>query len=322
MSGSINENEEPSLSTSAQEAVIDEVEDAMKRLRISPRKVLGSLSHLRIDRARIKPLEGQAPKAGGKAEVEAALLAPAQSSSPSEPNDEYVAVKKLRFDEDTDDDRALAPLAHEVGLLNGLSHENVVRLVGFVEEVKEGVAWMVFAWEKNGNLREFIRSAKWELPERTSLIDDVAMGLSYLHGRDPPICHGDLKSLNILINSQNRGVITDFGSARTVVARSGDFITMTGPAWTMRWAAPELLEGDLPGLASDIWALGWICWEAVTGSFPFDKENDFAVALRITKGDLPAIENDYQLKQIKALCSLMRDCWKLNTSERPTALKC
>ncbi|KIO17264.1 hypothetical protein M407DRAFT_85170, partial [Tulasnella calospora MUT 4182] len=227
---------------------------------------------------------------------------------------------RLRAASDPDSPpRHSQPLAHEVGLLNGLSHEKVVRLVGFVEEVKEGVAWMVFSWEKNGNLREFIRSEKWELPERTSLINDVAKGLSYIHGRDPPICHGDLKSLNILVNSQNRGVITDFGSARTAaeVAPSGDFITMTGPAWTVRWAAPELLEGDLPGLASDIWALGWICWEAVTGSFPFDKENDFAVVLRITKGDLPTIENDYQLKQIKALCSLMRDCWKLNTSERP-----
>ncbi|KIO20720.1 hypothetical protein M407DRAFT_29659 [Tulasnella calospora MUT 4182] len=69
---------------------------------------------------------------------------------------------------------------------------------------------------------------------------------------------------------------------------------MTGPAWTVRWAAPELLDGYLPGLASDIWALGWICWEAITGNFPFDKENDVAVVLRITKGDLPTVENDDQ----------------------------
>ncbi|KIO20712.1 hypothetical protein M407DRAFT_49542, partial [Tulasnella calospora MUT 4182] len=171
----------------------------------------------------------------------------------------------------------------EVNLLNDLDHENVVEILGFVEDVGKGVAWMVFAWEENGNLREFIRSAKWELPERVSLIDDVAKGLSYLHGRKPPICHGDLKSLNILVNPENRAVITDFGSARAVdsVANEAlkDFITMTGPAWTMRWAAPELLDGDLPGLASDIWALGWICWEAVTGNFPFDKEKDGAVVL-------------------------------------------
>ncbi|KIO24250.1 hypothetical protein M407DRAFT_26364 [Tulasnella calospora MUT 4182] len=355
MSGSTNQKEEPCRSTSAQESVIDEIGDAMKRLRISPRKVLDSLSHLRIDRARIMPIEGHAPKAGGNADVEAAVLTPTQWECDTV---EWVAVKKLRFDEDTDDDRTLAPLAHEVDLLNKLSHENVVKILGFVENAGEGVGWMVFAWERNGNLREFIRSEKWELPERISLINDVAGGLGYLHGRNPEICHGDLKSLNILVNSDNRAVITDLGSARalglveeealkgaraartTTTSRpdamrakntevltaeidpSGEFITMTGPAWTVRWAAPELLEGDLPGLASDIWALGWICWEAVTGNFPFDKENDVVVALRVTKGDLPTIEDDHQLKQIKALCSLMRECWKLDTSERPTAQRC
>ncbi|KIO33019.1 hypothetical protein M407DRAFT_18171 [Tulasnella calospora MUT 4182] len=350
MSESMNQKEQSSRSTSAQEAAIAEVEDYMKRLRIHPRKVLESLSHLRIDGARIKPIEGQPPKAGGKAEVEAAILASGKESGSSESDEEeYVAVKKLRFD-DTDDDRTLAPLAHEVNLLNNLSHESVVEILGFVENVEQGVAWMVFAWQGNGNLREFIRSAKWELPERVSLIDDVARGLSYLHGRDPPICHGDLKS--------NRAMITDFGSARAVdsvaetalkgvpaakatptphsaameaqeaesvtaeIAPSGDFITMTGPAWTVRWAAPELLHGDLPGLASDIWALGWISWEAVTGNFPFEKENNIIVIVRITKGDLPPVETDDQFHQIKALCSLMRECWKLDTSERPTAVKC
>ncbi|KAG9041427.1 hypothetical protein FS837_012274 [Tulasnella sp. UAMH 9824] len=359
MSENVRETEDAGQSTSAQEAAIDEVEGARGLLRISPRRVLASLSHLRIDRARIKPIEDQVPKAGGKADVQAAMLASAPFSTLSEPDGaEYVAIKKLRLDEDTDDDRALAPLAHEVKLLSDLSHENVVKIIAFVEEVEQGVAWMVFAWEKNGNLREFIRSAKWELPERIFLIDDVARGLSYLHERNPPICHGDLKSLNILVNSKNRALITDFGSARAVgsveeeavkgvgaakaastsspaatgaqnaevlsaeIAPSGDFITMTGPAWTVRWAAPELLSGYLPGLASDIWALGWICWEAVTGNFPFDKENDTAVVLRIAKGDLPTIENDDQLKQMKTLCSLMRECWTLDMHERPTALRC
>lgn len=104
--------------------------------------------------------------------------------------------------------------------------------------------------------------------------------------------------LNILVNPENRAMITDFGSARAIhsgtagaalrsveatqateiqertsgevpnleplkaeIGESGKFITMTGPAWTIRWAAPELLRGDPPGLESDIWAFGWICWE-------------------------------------------------------------
>lgn len=76
---------------------------------MNQRKVLVSLSRLRIDKAKIKPIEGQVPKAGGKADVEAAMLVSAPFSSFPESDDmEYVAVKKLRFDEDTDHDRALA----------------------------------------------------------------------------------------------------------------------------------------------------------------------------------------------------------------------
>lgn len=63
--------------------------------------------------------------------------------------------------------------AHEVNLLDDLYHDNIVDIIGFVEDVKHGIAWMVFFWEKNGNLREFVRSADWELPERVSLVSKI-----------------------------------------------------------------------------------------------------------------------------------------------------
>lgn len=56
-------------------------------------------------------------------------------------------------------------------------------------------------------------------------------------------------------------------SVNADVADSGEFITITGPAWTLRWAAPELVAGGLPSLASDVWSLGWICWEVCNGVF-------------------------------------------------------
>ncbi|KAG9024528.1 hypothetical protein FS837_005317, partial [Tulasnella sp. UAMH 9824] len=359
MSENIKENEQVCQPISSQAPAVDEVQEALERLKIHPRRALGSLSHLRIDRARIKPIDSQARIMGGTADVEAAILTPIQHSSSSESDvTEYVALKKLRLDIGTDCDRALAPLAREVDLLNDLSHDNVVKIIGFVEEADDGVAWMVFAWEKNGNLREFVRSANWELPELVSLVCDVARGLSYLHGRNPPICHGDLKSLNILVNSKHRAVITDFGSARSTVSTTdavvssisgdvvttiqrrtstgvtpkeplkaevtatGQSITMTGPAWTVRWAAPELLDEALPSLGSDVWAFGWICWEAVTGNFPFDGEHDAVVIWRIVTRDLPTIRNNAQLGQIKTLCSLMEECWRLDANKRPTATRC
>ncbi|KIO18468.1 hypothetical protein M407DRAFT_225548, partial [Tulasnella calospora MUT 4182] len=183
--------------------------------------------------------------------------------------------------------------ANELHVLDGLDHPNIIKLAGFVEDIKNRIAWLVFPWEANGNVREFLLSGKWELPERVSLIKDVVDGLEYLHTRQPPIRHGDLKSLNILVNSDHRAVITDFGSARiqteargsettassprrqaastnvphydgcpeVTVSTANAELTLTGPGWSFRWAAPEILNEEDLCLASDIWALGWIAWE-------------------------------------------------------------
>lgn len=53
----------------------------------------------------------------------------------------------------------------------------------------------------------------------------------------------------------------DASSALAQLGECGTFITLTGPVYTLRWAAPEVLEDEEFGLASDMWAFGWICWE-------------------------------------------------------------
>ncbi|KIO19037.1 hypothetical protein M407DRAFT_83304, partial [Tulasnella calospora MUT 4182] len=120
-------------------------------------------------------------------------------------------------------------------------------------------------------------------------IKDTFEGLRYLHTCQPPICHGDLKSLKILVSLSNHAIITDFGSARVLRESSrkdgrrsdhgtrnptpkgncsqiqftvtGNQLTLTGPAWSLRWAPPEVVNGDSPGLPSDIWSAAWVCWE-------------------------------------------------------------
>lgn len=59
---------------------------------------------------------------------------------------------------------------NELRVLDKLSHPNIVELIGFVEDIKNRIAWLVFPWADNGNLREFLRSGKWEIPERVSLV--------------------------------------------------------------------------------------------------------------------------------------------------------
>ncbi|KIO23111.1 hypothetical protein M407DRAFT_56824, partial [Tulasnella calospora MUT 4182] len=179
----------------------------------------------------------------------------------------------------------------EAEFLIGLSHENIIKLEGFVEDVSKNMIWLVFPWEENGTLKDFIASAKWEIPERISLLYDVAGGVEYLHSRKPPLCHGDLKSVNILVNSECRAVITDFGSAPSPEAMfcpSTNTITLTRNKYTLRWAAPELLGKDDASLASDVWALGCVAYEVMTNSIPFQDVKDVIVVMRVVGGDLPS----------------------------------
>ncbi|KIO15834.1 hypothetical protein M407DRAFT_86718, partial [Tulasnella calospora MUT 4182] len=83
----------------------------------------------------------------------------------------------------------------EVEMMAGLSHKNIVRFLGFIEDLEKREACIVMSWEPNGNVSEFLAARRSETPERISLIQDTFEGLQYLHTRQPPICHGDLKSV-------------------------------------------------------------------------------------------------------------------------------
>ncbi|KIO18721.1 hypothetical protein M407DRAFT_83625, partial [Tulasnella calospora MUT 4182] len=206
---------------------------------------------------------------------------------------------------------------NELSIMASLSHPNVIHLFGFVEDIQKGDAWIVLQWQPNGNVREFLHSGEWDIPERISLIQDVANGVEYLHTREPPICHGDLKSLNILVNSSNRAMITDFGSARVQqCVYDISELTLTGPMFTLRWTAPEVLDEGMQDTHSDMWALGWICWEIMTGKLPFEGLSDPQVIFRVTDGRLPAIRDDAHLSPILTLCSVMSNCWNLKPAKR------
>ncbi|KAG9042364.1 hypothetical protein FS837_010959 [Tulasnella sp. UAMH 9824] len=339
----------PSDSTLTQ-ASIDEVAPDPKTKKLSLEERLVRLSEYRIHATELEGVEEPTGK-GGKADVVRASFKRNKGGRA-----ERVAVKKIRYDEATDEEKFSKEFVHEVELLAGLSHNNIVQLVGFVEDLKRHKAWIVLSWKPNGNVREFLASGKWEIPERISLIKDMFRGLQYLHTREPPICHGDLKSLNILVSSSCRAVITDFGSARalgnddnrpsnrekmqnasqvqtayegdscpdvTVVA-SAHQLTLTGPVWSLRWAAPELVKDEeRPGLASDIWSAGWVCWEMMTNRVPFeDLRRDCAVMLKVIQGEVPLVREDTEVVQVMRLCSLMTDCWRYKPEDRLSVSQC
>lgn len=321
------------------------------------RHILDALSpRLRLDPNVIQPT-GDLVWHGGSTEVVVANLVSLGDEFVTQDLGVKVAVKKLHFITGKERDRFLNSFANEVLILSELSHLNIIELIGFVEDETNDIAWIVLPWEANGNLRDFVLSRELEIPQRISLIKDVMSGIEHLHTRQPPIYHGDLKSLNILIDSECCAILTDFGSARVLKGRTvGDSddtrtipespaeptlpgedqaspqvtycataatLTLTGPHYTLRWAAPEVLLKSSFDLPSDIWAFGWICWEVMTGSVPFPAlETRFHVTMTIIEGTLPAIREEDQMSQILTLCSLMNECWRHEPEERASAVRC
>ncbi|KAG8952114.1 hypothetical protein FRC04_005114 [Tulasnella sp. 424] len=316
----------------------------------SQKHILQNRSWLRIHPETIE-LDSKRQMEGGQGDVSPGILKriPGQTTR--------VAVKKLRYGDNTDNEKFSKSFVYEVDILAGLSHPNIVKLLGFIEDLENGEACMIFAWEENGTVQEFLAKRKCDIPERVSLVKDVTAGLEYLHTRQPPICHGDLKSLNILVNSSCRAVITDFGSARVLRRRSenrvdrkqvqpnatvpsrlglptssrinisvtGNQLTLSGPSWSFRWIAPEVLleEARDPDLPSDIWALGWVIWEIVTDKLPFHERNHSGAIMKaVIALESSSVREDEKMSQIVALCTLVIDCLAKNPESRPTATKC
>lgn len=277
-------------------------------------EILLSQSNYRFDESQIKFIEGPQSYKGYADVVPANILNNPDFAGV------VLAVKRFCFREYTNDDRVIALFTNELRFQSKLKHENILRLVGFVENRSSRIAWLVLPWMANGNVREFLKSRLCEASERISLLYDVACGVEYLHSQNPPIRHGDLKSLNIVVNSEHRALITDF-----LCARSSDtspwLETLTGTMGTVLWMAPEVLLEDLLVLAGDIWSFGWLCWEIITDKVPFEGEGakESQIVLRIVQHDLPSLKDVSRFSLISPLRTLIENCWRTDPEERPSA---
>ncbi|KAH7923281.1 kinase-like protein, partial [Leucogyrophana mollusca] len=188
-----------------------------------------------------------------------------------------VAVKKMRVF-DSSDVQALA-YSKEAVLWAQLSSPYVLPFCGvYCADEPCPRACLVSPWMDNGNLPRYLK----ENPKtnRLQLMLDVALGLEYLHSFRPPVVHGDLKGLNILITSDLRACIADFGLSITA-QDSKIYFTVTATSnvqGSTPWMAPELFdcnnaERRRKSCASDVYALGCVGYEMYAGQPPFSEHH-------------------------------------------------
>ncbi|PKA55581.1 putative receptor-like protein kinase [Apostasia shenzhenica] len=183
-------------------------------------------------------------------------------------NGTEVAVKKLL----NNMGQAEKEFRVEVGAIGHVRHKNLVRLLGYCVEGIHRI--LVYEYVNNGNLEQWLHGAlrqhgvlSWEY--RMKVLVGTAKALAYLHeGIEPKVVHRDIKSSNILIDSEFNGKVSDFGLAKLL--GSGKSHVTTRVMGTFGYVAPEYANTGLLNEKSDVYSFGVLLLEAVTGRDPVD----------------------------------------------------
>ncbi|KAJ7542961.1 hypothetical protein O6H91_09G019900 [Diphasiastrum complanatum] len=197
-------------------------------------------------------------------------------------NGTFVAIKRAR--KNAADARLSAEFKAEVQMLSRIEHLNLVKLIGYLEEVGERI--LVFEYVPNGNLREHLDAqfgVVLDLGTRLDILIDVAHALTYLHlYADEPIIHRDVKSSNILLTDNFRAKVADFGFSKAGPSEMGVTHVSTQVKGTAGYLDPEYLLSYQVTLKSDVYSFGVLMVEVLTGRRPIElrREGDERVTIR------------------------------------------
>jgi serine/threonine protein kinase len=164
-----------------------------------------------------------------------------------------------------------------------LEHGNICS-VHEIDEV-DGQTFIAMQYVDGEGLNEMTARGPLKLQQTLELGIDIARGLKEAHEKN--IVHRDIKSANVMVSAKGRGKITDFGLARLA---SNTRVTKTGTVLgTAAYMSPEQVAGEMVDHRSDIWSLGVVIYEMLTGRLPFKGEHEQAVAYQITHEDAEPI---------------------------------
>ncbi|MEO8972872.1 MAG: protein kinase [Ktedonobacteraceae bacterium] len=184
-----------------------------------------------------------------------------------------VAVKVFKREEE----QMLRRFVREAQLMDSLSNPHLVPIYDSGSSLIGDTTWyyIVMPFMQGGTLRARIRRSPLSLTDTCIDLGDIADALDYIHSRG--IVHRDIKASNVLLDAEGRCYLADFGIAR--INTDATQLTSTGNVLgTVDYVAPELFETNHKADAgSDLYSLGVLLFEMVTGRLPFFAENQIAL---------------------------------------------
>ena len=203
--------------------------------------------------------------------------------------DRQVAVKVLRGDLSTDE-KFIRRFQREALSVSNLSHPNIVEVYDVGEE--DGQYYIVMEYIEGKTLKQLLnKRGALTLPEVIDIMTQLTDGLSHAH--EAYIIHRDIKPQNIMIEDNGTIKITDFGIAMAVNATQ--FTQTNSVMGTVHYLPPEQANGKGATVKSDIYSLGILMYELLTGSVPFKGDNAVEIALKHMKEKLPSIRKQNPL---------------------------
>ena len=197
-----------------------------------------------------------------------------------------VAIKAIRS-RYLDDPEALHRFAREARTVADLSHPNIVRTEA-IKQIGDRAVAIIMDYVPGGTVRDRLREyGAFSAEDAEAVLRDVASALQYAHRRR--IVHRDVKPENVFLDERTgRALLSDFGIARPIDADGA--ITMLGAALgTPQYMSPEQIDGRQVDGRSDIYSLGVLGWELLSGRRPWEGENLYGVIYKQKHETLPPI---------------------------------
>ncbi|KAJ4850864.1 L-type lectin-domain containing receptor kinase S.1 [Turnera subulata] len=246
-------------------------------------------------------------------------------------NKTEIAVKCVNHDSK----QGLREFMAEISSIGRLQHKNLVQLRGWCRKSNELL--LVYDYMPNGSLDRYIftssrnRSNKllnWQ--QRRQILADVAEGLNYLHnGWDQVVVHRDIKSSNILLDSDMRGRLGDFGLAK--LYSHNEVPSTTRVVGTLGYLAPELATMAVATSASDVYSFGVVILEVACGRRPIemgkeeeddrlliDVVRDFYAKGKVVEAADERIKGEYGAEEMEMVLKLGLACCHPDPQRRPS----
>ena len=197
--------------------------------------------------------------------------------------DRDVAIKVLRL-EYANDEEFIVRFDREAKAATSLSHPNIVNI--FDVGAEKNILYMVMEYVDGLTLKEYIhKNSPIDVETALDIMAQVSSAIAHAHAND--LVHRDIKPQNILIDKYGHVKVTDFGIA---IALSATSLTQTNAILgSVHYLSPEQARGGNATKKSDIYSLGIVLFELLTGRLPFSGQTPVSIALKHLQSDTPSV---------------------------------